>query len=118
MLSFKLKHKSTQKPISTIYDYTSDTFASLQQKIVPTIKKIADSHTILLHNIYKKEQQNTKMMNNPDYISSFTQTIDFELYVHKHVEDSSNCITIWDETKDGIQKFRIFVEQQICSVFL
>ena len=56
------------------------------------------------------------MTKNPDYTPSSDQIIEFEFYVRKQVEDSSDFISVQDEIKDGIQKFRIFLKQHIYSV--
>ena len=56
------------------------------------------------------------MTTNPTFIPSSARVSDFEFYVRKTVENSADFKAIQEETREGVQKYRLFLKDQIMSV--
>ena len=112
----KINEDKLRSPKETASSFIRGTFASLNPKLATILTKTAENHLSLLHKLFEKKRQYSRMTSDPEFIPSSARVKDFEFYVRKPVEISPDFRTIQEINRDGIQKHRLFLKEQILSV--
>jgi len=107
---------SLRSPKEAAYSFTHGTFASLNPKLATILTNTSETHLNLLHRIFEKRRQLVRMTTDLTFIPSSARVKDFEFYVRKTVENSADFKAIQEETREGVQKYRLFLKTQILKV--
>ena len=112
----KINEDTLRSPKETASSFIRGTFASLNPKLATILTKTAENHLSLLHKLFEKKRQHTRMTSDPEFIPSSARSNEFEFYVRKPVENSPDFRAIQEITREGSQKPRLFLKEQILSV--
>ena len=78
------------------------------------MKKAAESHIDLLHNLISKMTQYSKMEDDSDYIPrSVTKLINFDFRVTKSIENNPEFLVIKADTDTLIQEFKLGLKRKV-----
>ena len=114
--SSKTNADKLRSPKEAASTFTRSTFASLNPKLTSILMKTSDNHLNLLHKLFEKKRQHERMTTDTEFIPSSARIKEFEFYVRKEVEHSQDFKAIQEITREGIQKHRLFLKEQILSV--
>jgi hypothetical protein len=97
--------------------YVADTFiknhiASLQPQLASILGKLGHQHVNLLHKLYNKKAQITRMESDEDFIPRSAR-IDFKFHMSKSAEERPEFLALQEETNNHIANFRMLLRRQI-----
>mmetsp|Transcript_6411 Transcript_6411/g.12091 ORF Transcript_6411/g.12091 Transcript_6411/m.12091 type:complete len:425 (+) Transcript_6411:357-1631(+) len=97
--------------------YVADTFiknhiVSLQPQLASILGKLGQQHASLLHKLYNKKAQITRMESDEDFIPRSAR-IDFKFHMSKTAEERPEFLALQEETNTHIANFRKLLRQQI-----
>jgi hypothetical protein len=104
-------------PISNTPLFIADSFiknhiVSLQPQLATILGKLGHQHVNLLHKLYNKKAQISRMEGDEDFIPRSAR-IDFQFHMSKHAEERPEFLALQEETNSHIADFRKFLRQQI-----
>lgn len=101
---------STPKAIADSFIKTH--VASLQPQLASILEKLRLQHLDLLHSLYNKETQITRMERIDEFIPRSAR-IDFKFHMSKNAEERPEFLALQEETNSHIADFRNFLRGQI-----
>ena len=108
------KTASLKSPKAIAESFITGHVASLQPQIAIILKKLGEQHIKLLHNVYNKTKQITRMEDDYDFIPRSAR-LEFKFFTSKKAAESPEFIALKEETDHLIIEFRKVLKRQIIT---
>jgi hypothetical protein len=99
-------------PLFIADSFIKNHVASLQPQLASILGKLGHQHVSLLHKLYNKQAQITRMEGDEDFIPRSAR-IDFQFHMSNRAEERPEFLALQEETNSHIADFRKFLRQQI-----
>ena len=102
----------TSTPLSVADSFIKNHVASLQPQLAAILGKLGHQHASLLHKLFNKKSQITRMEGDDDFIPRSAR-IDFKFHMSKNAEERPEFLALQEETNTHIANFRKLLRHQI-----